>query len=316
MIAMGVRSRRRPAWPIAVVLWLAWATAACEAPPAEVPAPALGGALRVGMHAWDMPGRVEASFASIEATLEPVLERALVHHGAGQSVEIVPFAVYGELVDAVARGHVDVARLEAGAFLAAQERAPGLALLAAEQSARGRARRGVIVTSAHGDIDTLDELRGKRFAFGDEHAAIGRYLPQAALLEAGLRAADLGGWTYLGRGDRIAAAVRLGEFDAGVIDAELFPRVNVDGSLRALAPPLLDAPRPWVARAGLEPRLVGALRAALLDLHDATCLRVLEAAGFGRMSDDDYDPVRAAMAAAVAFATGADASASAARSRP
>lgn len=309
---MGARTRRHPglvhAWLIGTSAGLACALAACDAP-AQDPAAALalepGGVLRVGVQAWDMPSRVEESFEP----LEQVFEGALMDHGPGLSVEIVPFAIYGELLAALAQGQVDVARLESGSYLTAQQRQPGISLLAVERSARGTPRQGVIITSAHAAIDTLDELRGKRFAFGDEHAAIGRYLPQAALVAAGLQAPDLGETAYLRRGDKISAAVRLGEFDAGVIDAETFRRVNVDGSLRALAP-LIDAPRPWVARAGLQPELVIELSTALLELQDAHCLRVLHASGFARASRDTYEPVRAAMTAATAFQAGGDLEAS------
>ncbi|HWN68418.1 MAG TPA: PhnD/SsuA/transferrin family substrate-binding protein [Haliangium sp.] len=295
---------------------LAWGLLACDTAheaPVATAAPEPGGVLRVGVQAWDMPSRVEESFEPIEQALAG----ALMHHGAGRSVEIVPFAIYGELLAAVTQGYVDVARMESASYLTARQREPGITLLALERSARGTPRQGMIITSAYASIDTLDDLRGKTFAFGDEYAAIGRYLPRAALLAAGLRAPDLGAMSFLRRGDKIAAAVRLGEFDAGVVSAETFRRVNVDGSLRVLAP-LADAPRPWVARAGLERQLVGTLTAVLLDLHDAPCLRALDAAGFAPAAQDTYEPVRAAMAAAAEFDAGNDtaAPATAQRSRP
>lgn len=300
------------AWLIGASTVIAWA--ACDTPLQQSPVAAwpleLGGVLRVGVQAWDMPTRVEESFAPIEQALEG----ALVQRGAGLAVEIVPFAIYGELLAAVAEGRVDVARMESGSYLTALQRAPGIRLLAVERSARGTPRQGVIITSVHGSIDTLDDLRGKTFAFGDEHAAIGRYLPRAALLAEGLRAPDLGAMVYLRRGDKIAAAVRLGELDAGVVDAETFRRANVDGSLRVLAP-LVDAPRPWVARAGLDRQLAAALTAALLDLRDAQCLRVLDAGGFAPATGDTYDQVRAAMIATAAFEAG-DMEMTAASQRP
>ena len=281
---------------------LACAAPACDAPPGQAPpawASEPDGVLRVGVQTWDMPSRVDEAFAPIEQ----VFERALLQHGSGLSVDIVPFAVYGELVAALAQGNVDVARLEAGSYLTAQQREPGIALLAVERSSRGTPRQGVIITSVQASIDSLDQLRGKRFAFGDVDAAIGRYLPQAALVAAGLRAPELGAMAYLRRGDRIAAAVRLGEFDAGVVELETFRRGNLDGSLRVLWS-LTDAPRPWVARAGMAPELVASMTAALLAVHDTRSLRVLDASGFARATLDTFDPVRAAMTATAAFEAG------------
>ena len=316
MDGMGAQAR----WHRALVhVWLIGActilASACDGPLPEAPVAAgprkPGGGLRVGVQAWDMPSRVEESFAPIEEALEG----ALIRHGAGRSVEIVPFAIYGELLTAFEQGYVDVARLESGSYLTARQHQPGITLLAVERPARGTPRQGVIITSVHASLDTLDDLRGKTFAFGDEHTAIGRYLPRAALLAAGLRAADLGTTVHVRRDDKIAAAVRLGEFDAGVVDAGTFRRVNVDGSLRVLAT-LADAPRPWAARAGLDRRLASALTAALLDLHDAHRLRVLDADGFAPAAHDAYQPVRAAVAAAAVFEAGSDPEVSAASQRP
>jgi phosphonate transport system substrate-binding protein len=259
-------------------------------------APRPAGVLRVGVQTWDMPSRVDEAFAPIEEALEG----ALAIHGLELSVEIEPFAVYRELLAALAEGRVDVARLEAGSYLTARKGQPGITALAVERPARGGPREGMIVTAAGSSIQGLAALRGKRFAFGDEHASIGRHLPQAALLSAGLHASDLAHSAYLRGSDKIAAAVRLGEFDAGVLEAGAFRRLNVDGGLRVLAP-LIDAPRPWVGRVGLDRGIAVALGEALLRLRDERCLQVLDASRFDRSDENAYERVRAAMAATVLF---------------
>jgi phosphonate transport system substrate-binding protein len=254
------------------------------------------GVLRVGVQTWDMPSRVDAAFAPIEQAFEGVL----ILYGLDLSVEIEPFAVYKELLAALAEGRVDVARLEPGSYLTARQRQPGIAILAVEHPGRGGPRRGMIVTATRSPIDGLAALRGKSFAFGDEHASLGHHLPQAALLSAGLHASDLRRTQFLRRYDKVAAAVRLGEFDAGVLEASAFQRLNTDGGLRVLAP-LVDAPRPWIARVGLEPGVTAALSEALLRLDDVRCLQLLDASGFARADETSYEPVRAAMAASVLF---------------
>jgi phosphonate transport system substrate-binding protein len=254
------------------------------------------GVLRVGVQTWDMPSRVDEAFAPIEQAFEGVL----MLHGLDLSVEIEPFAVYKELLAALAEGRVDVARLEPGSYLTARHRQPGIAVLAVERPGRGGPRQGVIVTGTHSSIDGLAGLRGKSFAFGDEHASLGHHLAQAKLLEAGLRASDLRRTQFLRRSDKVAAAVRLGEFDAGVLEAGAFRRLNTDGGLRVLAS-LVDAPRPWIARVGLEPGVTAALSDALLRLTDVRCLQLLDASGFERADEKSYELVRAAMAATVLF---------------
>ena len=75
---------------------------------------------------------------------------------------------------------------------------------------------GVIVVGADSSIKRLADLAGKRFAFGDENSTIGRYLAQAELVKAGIRARDLAHYEYLGRHDLVAKAVSLGDFRAGL----------------------------------------------------------------------------------------------------
>lgn len=254
------------------------------------------GVLRVGVQTWDMPSRVDEAFAPIEQAFEDVL----LLHGLELSVEIEPFAVYKELLAALAEGRVDVARLEPGSYLTARRRQPGITVLAVERPGRGGPRAGVIVTATHSSIKGLAGLRGKSFAFGDEHASLGNHLPQASLLAAGLYASDLRGTQFLRRSEKIAAAVRLGEFDAGVLEAGAFQRLNADGGLRVLAS-LVDAPRPWITRVGLEPGVTVALSDALLKLTDVRCLQLLDASGFERVDEKSYELVRAAMAATVLF---------------
>jgi phosphonate transport system substrate-binding protein len=310
--ARGAMLGRRSGVTVCGMAVMACALSACDAPSAGEPvagrASEQSGVVRVGVQAWDLPSRVEESFAPVDQVLEGTLR------GNDLAIEIVPFAVYGELLAALAEGRVDVARLDSGSYLTALQRERGLTLLAIERPGRGRPRQGMIVTSAQGSIGTLADLRGKSFAFGDEHAAIGRHLAQAALLAAGLHASDLGRTAYLRRGDKIAAAVRLGEFDAGVIEADVFRRANADGSLRVLAP-VIDAPRPWVARAGLDAEIAAALSTALLALDDARCLQVLDASGLERARDDTYASVRTAMTAAALFTAGGSLQVSAAPAR-
>lgn len=53
--------------------------------------------------------------------------------------------------------------------------------------------------------------------------------------------------------------------------------------------------KPWLARSGLEPRILNALGSALLDTKDPRALRALGKTGFLPGSDHDYEIVRRAV---------------------
>ena len=254
--------------------------------------------LRVGVHTWELSSRVDQDYAAIAQAFE----QALGAIGQPSAVDIEPFAVYGELTEALLAGRIDVARLESATYLEVRERGQ-LPLLALEQPAMATPRRAVVVTAADSAIASLADARGHSFAFGDQRTAVGRYLPQAALREAGVEAEALSRSRYMRRPDKIAAAVRLGEYDLGVLSYALYRREARAGTLRVVAT-IDDAPQPWVARRGLEPSLLRGLADALQAMDASRSLRSLGIVGFTAPDASVYEPVRAAKRAAAAFGPG------------
>jgi phosphonate transport system substrate-binding protein len=161
----------------------------------------------------------------------------------------------------------------------------------------------VIAVKQDSPLKTLAELKGKRFAFGDQNSTIGRYLAQAELVKAGVHAADLANFAYLGRHDMVARAVELGDYDAGSMAAGTFEDSRAAGKLRALAT-FDNVTKPWLARAGLDPAVTAGLRASLLTLKDAAVLKELKISGFAPASDEDYALVREGMKHADGFESG------------
>ncbi len=64
--------------------------------------------------------------------------------------------------------------------------------------------------------------------------------------------------------------------------------------LRAIAK-MRNMTKPWVVRAGLEPRFKQALRQALWGLDDCAALAALRFDGFLPGNDSDYEPTRRAI---------------------
>ncbi|MCB0320628.1 MAG: hypothetical protein KDD60_06840, partial [Bdellovibrionales bacterium] len=53
--------------------------------------------------------------------------------------------------------------------------------------------------------------------------------------------------------------------------------------------------KPWVARKGLNPQMVEALKATLLEVNDASALAPLKIDGFVEGSEEDFSFIRKAM---------------------
>ncbi len=159
----------------------------------------------------------------------------------------------------------------------------------------------VIVTRDDSGIKSLEELRGRSFAFGDIHSTSSHIVPRAMLLEEGVDIKDLHYYNYLGHHDDVARAVISGDFDAGGMMESTAERFRGEG-LKFLKVSE-DIPEFNICVTDdFEPRLVPELRNALISLNDGTpqgamILKSINAGytGFVPASDEDYDEVRKMM---------------------
>ena len=165
---------------------------------------------------------------------------------------------------------------------------PEVRLLAMESKKGSKRFNGVICASASSQIQTVDELKGKRFAFGNERSTIGRYLSQQYLMEHGVTAADLGHYEYMERHDLVGYAVATGEFDAGALKESTYKNLLQEGvSLRPIAI-FPNVTKPWLARSGMSEQVFVALRQALLEYQNLAGLKALGKDGFVEGSHADY----------------------------
>jgi phosphonate transport system substrate-binding protein len=245
-----------------------------------------------GTYASDKPS---AMVQQIRPTLD------LLEQGVGEilnekvTIKMEVLRDYDTGVDVLTSGKIDFARLGAASYVAAKEQVPAIEILAAERFGEAKFFAGVIAVNEHGPIRTIDDLRGRSFAFGAEQSTLARYGAQIFLARRGITASDLGSFKYLDRHDRVAAAVAAGQFDAGALESTVFDKSVKSGApLRAIAT-LRDATKPWVARLDLAPRLKDALRRALVSVRDPAALAALRLDGFLEADDSDYEITRASI---------------------
>ena len=72
-----------------------------------------------------------------------------------------------------------------------------------------------IVVPPGSSISRLEQIAGKRVAFGDERSTSSYLMPRLMLARAGVRLIDMDEYTFRGHHDRVAEAVLGGEADAG-----------------------------------------------------------------------------------------------------
>jgi phosphonate transport system substrate-binding protein len=159
---------------------------------------------------------------------------------------------------------------------------------------------GIIIVRKDSPMQTIEDLRGKKFAFGDKNSTIGRYLVQAELVSHGIFGSDLKHYDYLDRHDQVASAVEHGDYDAGSVKFTSFKKANERGGLRVLAS-FDNVTKPVVLRAGMDRAVVKALQESLFAYKDEAFFKEMKISGFTYASDEDFKLVREGMRRASKF---------------
>lgn len=245
--------------------------------------------LKFGIYASEKPTLIANQFRPMLNYIELAMSDNLREP---VRIELHVLPNYDEGIKALADGQVDFARLGPASYLTAKQKSPRIELLALENDDGDKFFHGVIFTRADSGVNSLKDLKGKRFAFGDPNSTAGRYLSQSALLHAGLKAKDLASYEYLGRHDRVAEAVWRGEFAAGAVKEDVYARMQKEGRALKLLTRMQNVTGPWAARADLPPRTVAGLRSALLAIKGPVVQASIRKQGFLPYAEGDFDLIQ------------------------
>jgi phosphonate transport system substrate-binding protein len=159
----------------------------------------------------------------------------------------------------------------------------------------------VIVTREDSGISSLEDIKGRSFAFGDINSTSGHIVPRTMLLEAGIDVKDLMYYNYLGRHEEVLKALLHGDFDAGGVMEKVAQKYQ-DKGIRLLTFSE-DIPEFTIcASLSNDVMVMEEVKQALLKLDTATeeGARVIKAidenyTGFAAATDDDYNGIRVMM---------------------
>lgn len=248
--------------------------------------------LVLGLYPSEKPRNMVQAF---RPSLNAVEDRMAAQLGDRVEIQIQMLSDYVMALDAVVAGEVDFARLGAVSYVMGKRAQPGLELLAMENSHGGVTFQGMIVVRDDSDVVSVADLKGRSFAFVSERSTLGRFFPQAYLAKAGISAADLREYAYVGHHEAVGLAVWTGRYDAGAMNQRIYEKLVRRGlRLRPIAT-FENVTRAWVARDGLPVEIAASLREALLGLDDPDILAALGFDGFLPGSDADYEATRQVM---------------------
>ena len=248
--------------------------------------------LNFGVYTSNKPTAMVRTFKPTLNQLEESMARKL---GRNVDIRMQIAKDYDEGVAALIDGKVDFSRFGPASYIEAKKKADNLELLAMESKDGDKVFYGIIAVHKDSPLKSVEELKGKNFAFGDESSTIGRYLSQLYLYDNGVLARDLNEYKYLGRHDLVGTAVGAGDYAAGALNESTFKKLVASGvEIRELAR-FPNVTKPWIARQGMDPDVFAALQESLYELTDQGALKTLKADGFLPGTDADYQTIRTSM---------------------
>ncbi|OFT91752.1 MULTISPECIES: phosphate/phosphite/phosphonate ABC transporter substrate-binding protein [Brevibacterium] len=218
----------------------------------------------------------------------------------GLEVELVVTTDYSSMIEAMARGRLELGYFGPLSYVLAQEKAD-IEPFAALQEVEGEdpTYQSVFIANSESGIETLDDVAGKTVAWGDQASTSSHLIPKAMLAEGADLRVDHGDYEeqHVDSHDAVALTVQNGNADAGGMSLPIYERMAEEGLIDPATVVKVQesepyANYPWTMQSDLPEDLKEKLRRAFLDLEDPAVLEPFDAAGFEEVTDSDYDAVR------------------------
>jgi phosphonate transport system substrate-binding protein len=220
--------------------------------------------LRVSAIPDESPTELLRKFRPLGAHLEKEL---------GRKVSWTPVNDYPAVVEGLAAKRIDLAWL--GGFTFVQARLRTGNAIPIVQRVEDEKFLSKYIVPANSMAKSLQDLKGKTFAFGSPASTSGHLMPRFFLMKEGIHPdRDFSRVAFSGAHDATVAFVASGRAGAGVLNASVWEKLLERGDpnarlVRVLAttPPYYDYN--WTVRGDLEPALVRKITEAFLKLDPA-----------------------------------------------
>lgn len=218
----------------------------------------------------------------------------------GKKVELRAVSDYEGAIRDIGEGLTQVCFMTPATYLEAN-RKYGVEVVVKALTEAKSLYRSVIIAKNDSDINTVNDIKGRTFAFGDPHSLSSYIAPRIVLLEAGIDLKDLLYYDYLGPHKEVLNAVLQGKFDSGGVTESVANKFKDKGIKFIKYSEELPGFCICVDK-DLNVKDKNALRTSLAALTDATTegAAILTSiykryTAFEEASDTDYDTVRVMM---------------------
>jgi phosphonate transport system substrate-binding protein len=217
----------------------------------------------------------------------------------GNDIKLTIPNSYSNMMEGLSDGSIDFACL--GALTYVRSRAK-IGVVPLVQRTSDLQFHSVFIAGVGTHIQSLRDLKGKKFAFGDINSASAHLIPYLELKQAGLNPDKDFEFRYTGGHPLTVKLVESGVVDAGAVDETVFKSMVSSGKIDGNKVHVFFTSKPfvdyvYVARKGIPDAQRQKFVEALLELKEGKnddVLKILRATKFIKANDEEYAAIRQA----------------------
>ncbi len=220
----------------------------------------------------------------------------------GISVKIQVTSDYTAAIEAMRNGHIDMAWFGPFSYIIAANVADAEAIVNGVKTSTGSTTyKSMIIVNANSGIKTLEDLKGKTFAFVDPASTSGNLIPRKMLIENKIDPEnDFSTSYYAGTHNAVQYAIANNKVDAGASGDNVYARMIKEGEIDPEVNIVLHESEPIpgspiVVRGDLPEELKKDIQQALVSMDEQTIHKVDGWGGIAKyqvVEDSDYDVIR------------------------
>ncbi len=218
----------------------------------------------------------------------------------GMEVELVIGKDYQDTMDAIGSNKVQIAYLTPTTYPKSKRQNPdeNIRSLVRFQSKGHGTYRSCVIVPIDSDIEKLESLKGKKFAFGSKNSTSSHLMPRSILAGVGIKFDDMQP-EYLGSHSNVAAAVSAEQFSGGGVKESVANKFSENEEVRIIATSDPIPEFPVCLNKQVNSDLEAKILAAFKKLNDGSeASKAVMAAinkkysGVEEAKDADYDVIR------------------------
>ncbi|MBU2580788.1 MAG: phosphate/phosphite/phosphonate ABC transporter substrate-binding protein [Alphaproteobacteria bacterium] len=239
-----------------------------------------------------LPDENAATIIQNAQPLKAYLEKTLK-----KDIEIIVTTDYSSMIEAMRFGRVEVGYFGPFSYVLAKSKATEIEPFAVGVEKGKPYYQSIVIANAEGPVKTIEDIKGKPFAFGDQASTSSHLAPRTLLAKKGLIGDADYKVVHLGKHDAVARAVAAGQVPAGALSESIYRVLVQNGKIDpakltelALSDPIPNYP--MTMQGYLAPELKEQIRKAFLELNDPEILKLFRVEKLAPASDKDYDVLR------------------------